>query len=140
MSPDKKQEKGNSSQDGMSKNDANRMWESEKSVRANVANGWGNNRFIAVLVDWYSSILVFMYYLISIETMIAIGLSVYLTICELPKKASFSFNADCLSHCLFLSFPFVDASNQIVCYSFDSSATTDTCCIPDTSLSSCFTL
>jgi hypothetical protein len=101
MSPDKKQKKENSSQDGTSKIDANRMWESEKSVRANVANGWGSYRFIAVLVDWYSSILVFMYYLISIESIIAIGLSVYLTLCELPKKATFSFNADCLSHSVF---------------------------------------
>jgi hypothetical protein len=101
MSPDKKRTSKISSRDGASKIDANHMWESEKSVRADVANGWNTNRFIAVLVDWYSSILVFAYYLISVESLVAIGLSAYLTVCELPKKASFNFNADCLSHSVF---------------------------------------
>lgn len=59
--------------------------EEEKSLRNKVQKGCGGNYCIAVLINMYSSVLIFSFYLISLECLISIALSVYFTICKYVK-------------------------------------------------------
>eukprot|EP00980_Cylindrotheca_fusiformis_P004648 scaffold991_cov128-Cylindrotheca_fusiformis.AAC.20 len=78
-SSEEKKEKKNGAQRNLSEID---VWECEKSTRTKLANRCGRRKPVGVLVDWYSSILVFAFFLISLESLISIALSVGLTVCE----------------------------------------------------------
>ena len=63
-----------------------RLFENEKSLRKRVTDGYRGNRFISSITNGYSAILVFVLYLISFESLLSIGLSVYFTICKLKAN------------------------------------------------------
>ena len=63
-----------------------RLFENEKSLRKRVTDGYRGNRFISSITNGYSAILVFALYLISFESLLSIGLSVYFTICKLKSE------------------------------------------------------
>lgn len=63
-----------------------RLFENEKSLRKRVNDGYRGNRFLSSITNGYSAILVFALYLISFESLLSIGLSVYFTICKLKAN------------------------------------------------------
>lgn len=54
----------------------------ESALRKKVASGCRGNRFIFAITNGYSAVMVFVFYLISLESLLSIGLSAYLTICK----------------------------------------------------------
>ncbi|CAJ1962366.1 unnamed protein product [Cylindrotheca closterium] len=56
------------------------MWESEKLVRKRARTGLRGNKLTAPFVNMYAAVLVFISLLTSVESLVSIGLSVYLTI------------------------------------------------------------
>jgi hypothetical protein len=58
------------------------LWEEELAVRKAVEHGWSGNVFGSALVNGYSAMLIFALYLLSVESLLSIGLSVGMTVCE----------------------------------------------------------
>ena len=81
MSETKQEEVAQTEDDGFVRNDA-QVWKSEKTVRQIAKSGLRGNGFTAPFVNAYAALLVFIFHLISIESLVSIGLSVYLTICK----------------------------------------------------------
>jgi len=65
--------------DGFVRREAH-MWKSEKSARQTASSGLRGNKLTAPFVNAYASVLVFLFHLTSVEALVSIGLSVYLTI------------------------------------------------------------
>ena len=55
----------------------------EKTVRKTASSGLRANGLTAPFVNAYASLLVFVFHLISIESLVAIGLSVFTAICKI---------------------------------------------------------
>ena len=58
------------------------LLEEEMAVRSEIENGPSQNLFCSVSINGYSAILIFIFHLISIESILSIGLSVGMTICK----------------------------------------------------------
>ena len=63
------------------------IWKSERIARQIASSGLRGHGFTSPFVDAYAAVLVFIFHLISVASLVSIGLSVYLTIrkflCEL---------------------------------------------------------
>jgi hypothetical protein len=59
-----------------------RLFTEERALRQQVVRGCSNSLLGNVLINGYSAILVFLYYLISLESLFSIALSVGLTVCK----------------------------------------------------------
>lgn len=63
---------------------SNLLWgEDERMVRKTVAKGFSGNIFSSFFVNGYSAVLIFTFYLISLESLLSIALSVSMTICKI---------------------------------------------------------
>ena len=58
------------------------LWEQEVALRKSVSKGVSGNLLSSFLVNGYSAILIFVFHLISLESLLSIALSVSMTICE----------------------------------------------------------
>lgn len=76
--------------DGFVRREAH-MWQSEKSVRHTASSGFRGHKLTAPFVNAYASVLVFLFHLTSVESLISIGLSVYLTICKVSVQPASVF-------------------------------------------------
>lgn len=96
----------------------NDLWESEKSVRKDAAKGLGGNRFTAVFLSWYASVGVFILHLISLESVIAIALCVYLTIYAFERiEDSETFDGSAMNWVL-LSFAVITPMSSSISMAF----------------------
>ena len=70
----------------------------EKAVRQTASSGFRGNRFTAPFVNSYAASLVLVFHLISIESLVSIGMSVFLAICKfLRYEACFDFGLNLLT-------------------------------------------
>jgi hypothetical protein len=63
-------------------NGQNLLFEEELAVRKAVSNGFSGNLLSSFVVNGYASVLIFVFHLISLESLLSIALSVSMTICK----------------------------------------------------------
>ena len=79
--------------------DGSILQEEETRLRTKVANSITSNVFVRLCLNLYSSLLVFFFYLLSLESILSIALAVTMTICELRNIFSLSNLLYCLEMC-----------------------------------------